>query len=133
MIKITLPYTYLDSENKAQGLLVDIWQEWARVNDTSVKFELKEWRQSIASIKEKKADIHSAAYANVPNTYKAKAIYKSEVSLFSRKDYLLGLNTQRVGIIDPYFGEVLKKDYPKITIVPYDNYDLLFADMKNEK
>ena len=66
------PYTYLDSENKPQGFLVDVWKEWASVNDTSVKFELKEWRQSIASIQEKKADIHSAAYANVPNTYKQK-------------------------------------------------------------
>jgi methyl-accepting chemotaxis protein len=36
-------------------------------------------------------------------------------------------------VIDPYFGEVLKGDYPYITIVPYDYYELLFSDMINEK
>ena len=127
------PYTYLDSENKAQGLLVDVWKEWARVNNIALRFELKEWSQSIDAIKNKQADIHSGAYANVTNTYKAKAIYRSETSLFARKDYLLDLHSQRVGVIDPYFGEVLKGDYLDITIVPYNNYDLLFSDMKNEK
>ncbi len=82
------PYTYLDSENKAQGLLVDVWKEWARVNNIALRFELKEWTQSIDAIKNKQADIHSGAYANVTNTYKAKAIYRSETSLFARKDYL---------------------------------------------
>ncbi|PHS37849.1 MAG: hypothetical protein COB07_09900 [Sulfurovum sp.] len=127
------PYTYLDSEKKAQGLLVDIWKEWSRVNDIPVKFALKEWTESIDAIKNKEADIHSGAYADINNTYKAKAIYKSEISLFAPKNYLLELTSQRVGVIDPFFGKVLKKDYPEISIVPYDNYDALFQDIQEGK
>jgi len=127
------PYTYIDSENNAQGLLVDIWKEWAKVNEVPVIFELKEWNESIDAIKNKKADIHSGAYSTVANTYKTEAIHKSETSLFAPKDYILKLTSQRVGVIDPYFGKVLKKDYPEITIVPYNNYDVLFEDIKNKK
>jgi len=127
------PYTYLDSENRPQGFLVDIWKEWGKVNEIPIKFELKEWTQSIEAIKNGQADIHSGAYASVADTHKAQAIYKSETSLFAPKDYILELTSQRVGVIDPFFGEVLKKDYPEITIVPYDNYDVLFQDIQNEK
>jgi len=127
------PYTYLDSENRAQGLLVDVWREWSRVNDIPIRFELKERKQIIEGMKNQQADIHSGAYADINNTYKANAIYKSETSLFAPQDYLLGLHSQRVGVIDPYFGEVLKKDYPDITIVPYDNYEALLKDIQNKK
>jgi hypothetical protein len=127
------PFTYRDSENQAQGLLVEVWKEWAKENNTTVNFVLKDWRQSIDTIKHKEADIHSGAYADVPGTYRAKAIYRSETSLFARKDYHLNLYSQRVGVIDPYFGEILKGDYPDITIVDYDTYDTLFADIKNKK
>ena len=127
------PYTYLDSENNPQGFLVDLWKEWGRVNGRAVVFDLKDWGESIAAIQNGEADLHSGAYAEVPNTLRAKSIYRSEVSLFAPKEYQLGLSTQKVGVIDPYFGEVLKKDYPDITIVPYVNYKTLFKDIKNKK
>ncbi len=127
------PYTFLDSNDVPHGFLVDIWKEWSRVNDVPLKFDLKEWTQSIEAIKNGEADIHSGAYAQVPNTQQAKAIYKSETSLFAPKEYFLELHTQKVGVIDPYFGEVLKRDYPKITIVPYDNYTAMFKDIEKGK
>jgi ABC-type amino acid transport substrate-binding protein len=47
------PFSYLDSENKAQGLLVDVWREWATAINTEVRFELKEWQLSLNALKNK--------------------------------------------------------------------------------
>jgi len=127
------PYSYLDSRGNPKGLLVDVWKEWAKTTDTKIKFELKDWVESINALQSKNADIHSGVYSTVENTYEAKTLYSTNVSLFANKAYDQELTSQSVGVIAPDFGKALKKDYPQLNIIAYNNYELLFADMDNNK
>ncbi|WP_294967074.1 transporter substrate-binding domain-containing protein, partial [Sulfurimonas sp.] len=127
------PYTYLDAKGEPKGMLVDIWREWAKATNSNIKFEFTDWVESIKAVQNGKADIHSGLYTNDFNLYEAKKIHTTSVSLFAKNGYTKKLNKQRVGVIDPYYGEELKKMYPNVKPVIYKNYDLLFKDMNSDK
>ena len=78
------PFTYLDSENKAQGFLVDIWKEWAKVNDTAIRFELKEWRQSIAAIQRSKKQTFTVQHTQMYQIPIKQKLFTKAKHLFFR-------------------------------------------------
>ena len=127
------PYTFLDEEGEARGMLVDMYKEWADTTDTKVRFELKNWVESIESIKNKQADIHSGVYYKSPNLFLGDDVYETKVSLFSKKSYEKPLSNQNVGVIEPEFANSLKKAYPKIKIILYDTYAAMFNAMQDDK
>lgn len=54
----TFPYQYIDSEGEPAGLLVDLWQAWARQTQSELVFVPRLWSASINQLTQGKADIH---------------------------------------------------------------------------
>ncbi|NOR57954.1 MAG: transporter substrate-binding domain-containing protein, partial [Sulfurimonas sp.] len=127
------PYTYLDANGEPKGMLVDMWKEWAKVTDSKIKFEFKDWIESIESVKNREVDIHSGFYKKEPGLYKAENIHSVKVSLFAKEGYTKKISNQKVGVIEPIYGEKLKKGYPNIKVVLYKNYDQIFKDINDGK
>ena len=126
-----LPYSYINPNGKAEGLLIDLWNEWAKETNTNVIFYLQDWSDSVTAVQDHEADIHAGVYTTIAETFNADVINNTKVSLFYNKqlnDFTV-LDSQSVGVIAPFFGEALKKDYPNIKIIPYKNFDLLFKAM----
>jgi PAS domain S-box-containing protein len=133
------PYSYLNIKNEPKGLLVDIWTEWSKVTGKKIRFDFNNNRlESIESIQNGNADIHSGVYSEIPNTHQVQPIHSTKASLFSLKKnkqptFNKALTDEKVGIIWPSYGKRLKKSYPNIEIVKYDNYDELFSDIDSGK
>ncbi|MCK5231498.1 MAG: transporter substrate-binding domain-containing protein, partial [Desulfobulbaceae bacterium] len=56
------PFSFLDSNGQPQGLLIDLWNEWARENNHDVKFKLVDWNESLELIRTEEADIHAGLF-----------------------------------------------------------------------
>ncbi|MFT5788932.1 MAG: ABC-type amino acid transport substrate-binding protein, partial [Shewanella sp.] len=52
------PYQYVDENGVANGLLVDFWRQWSRLNQQKVVFRPANWQQSLDSVEQSTADIH---------------------------------------------------------------------------
>ena len=127
------PYTYLDANGEPKGMLVDMWKEYSKVTGSKIKFDFKDWVQSIEDVKNKKADIHSGLYIKEDGLFEAKPIHTTKISLFAKEDYTKKLDRQTIGVIEPSYGDKLKKEYPNIRPIVYKNYDLLFGDVNSGK
>ncbi|MFK5892004.1 MAG: transporter substrate-binding domain-containing protein, partial [Pseudomonadota bacterium] len=131
------PYSYINSTGEPRGLLIDLWNEWAKVTNTKIKFILKDWGETVKAIKNKDVDIHSGMYIKPDKLFNTNHIHKTNVSLFVKKSENLNLNLsfnkKRVGIINSFFGQMLKKDYPNFDIIVFHNYEQIFQAIEQQK
>ena len=42
-----VPYSFLDSDQRARGMLVDLWRLFGEKNDVEINFELTDWQASL--------------------------------------------------------------------------------------
>ena len=56
------PFSFLDDNGQPQGLLIDLWNEWAKENNYDIKFMLVDWNESLELIRTKTADIHAGLF-----------------------------------------------------------------------
>lgn len=54
----SFPYQYVDNQGIATGLLVDLWQEWGKRNNTSLVFVPRYWKDSLTQLQQGKAQVH---------------------------------------------------------------------------
>ncbi|WP_372872043.1 diguanylate cyclase domain-containing protein [Shewanella sp.] len=52
------PFQFIDETGEPQGLLVELWKEWSRVNRRPVVFVSRVWRDSITQLQEGRAQVH---------------------------------------------------------------------------
>jgi len=52
------PFQYIDDTGKPAGILVDLWREWSLVTNIPVSFEVRNWQQSLESVKNGQFDVH---------------------------------------------------------------------------
>lgn len=50
------PYMFLDAAGDPKGILVDIWQLWSRKTGIAVEFQLMEWNEALAAVRDGRAD-----------------------------------------------------------------------------
>ena len=55
----SFPYQYKSEQGKPSGLLIDLWKEWAKVNNRKIEFIILEWQKSLDAVKNGPADIHA--------------------------------------------------------------------------
>ncbi len=109
------PYCYKE-DNKAKGLLVDIYKEWAKYAHVKVKFvDGKNWVGAINLLKNKKVDffIGTSPYEDwmIPG-YK---IFEGKGVFFKLKNRKKKFS--RIGIVGDDYYDILKEKYPKSKII----------------
>jgi signal transduction histidine kinase/CheY-like chemotaxis protein/HPt (histidine-containing phosphotransfer) domain-containing protein len=130
------PFTSMDTKGDPTGFLIDLWQEWAKLTDTPIKFRATNWADTLSSMKAGYADIHSGLFINQDREswlefsspfieVETALFFKSEVPLFP----LVKMAGKKVGVIkDTYQDSFIKREYPNIQVVTYsDIYDLVRA------
>ncbi|MCP4021720.1 MAG: transporter substrate-binding domain-containing protein [Desulfobacteraceae bacterium] len=122
------PFSYVNSQGEAVGILVDIWRLWAKENHITLQFVPNDLGQSLELVKKGEADIiiglfHSdkrAEYLDFSesmlefqtNLYVAKNRVK-ELKIDSAKE----IGDTIVGVIEKDAAvEYLRKEYPKIRL-----------------
>ena len=135
------PYTYLNKDNKVEGILIDYWLLWSKKTGIDVTFVISSWSETLNAIKNKTVDIHSGLFfskeRNMNMVYLDK-IYSSISNIYVRNNKNINLIKDLDGKIlaflkDTYYEKYIKKNYPKIKIKTYNNYqDLKKAFLKKE-
>lgn len=53
------PFSYINESGQPDGLLIDLWREYARVTGQKIEFRLVDWQGSLDLLHEGKADVHA--------------------------------------------------------------------------
>ncbi|WP_257985350.1 diguanylate cyclase domain-containing protein [Shewanella sp. GutCb] len=136
------PFQYVDENGVADGLLVDFWRQWARLNQQDVVFRPVNWQQSLDNVEQSLADIH-IGMAKTPARLKlfdfAEPISKVNGYLYINKA-LTSINTleklipYKIGVVKgaAHIDALLEKQ-PKLTFAYYANrQQLLDAVINND-
>lgn len=134
------PFSYVDASGEAQGLLVDIWKEYGRVNQVQISFLLTDWNESLESVKKGRADVHAGMLWS--ETREAhfdylEGIVKIDTQLFFSST-ILGtepveyLTHGHVGVvIGGYEESYIKEHFPNATLFGFANNELMLKHALN--
>jgi len=136
------PFQYADDEGKAQGLLVDYWRQWARVNQREIMFMPAPWLQSLEDVKQGLSDLH----IGMANTDSRQLMFDFEQPISQVQSYLYvhkslkGLNKvedatpYNIGVVKGSAHiELLLAKQPKLSFTYFDSRkQLIAAVMANE-
>ena len=139
------PLVWKNSEGKLQGALVDIWDLWARENNVSIKFIRNSG--NIENIPEKenilRSDIGVSEVSDgnmsqvdfaaaIPFMVTDAAVYQSsEIPVNSGWE---GYEGKRIALVkNDSFRKFLLAQIPDVTLVIYENNELLFSDLDSGK
>jgi two-component sensor histidine kinase/ABC-type amino acid transport substrate-binding protein len=60
------PYVFRDEKGALQGIVVDLWNEWAQVTGNQVELAGMDWQRALQEMKEGKADVIDTIFETVP-------------------------------------------------------------------
>ena len=132
------PFTFKNSEGKAEGLLVDLWNLWAQENSYTVEYHFSDWDETLAAVKSGKIDFHSGTTLDYDWMNASQPIYSVKSALYTnyhssiieQKDLL----HKQIGTIDASYGEVAQKACQNLcTISTYRTYDELLSALEHKE
>ncbi|HAS62198.1 MAG TPA: sensor domain-containing diguanylate cyclase [Vibrio sp.] len=127
------PFSFINEEGEADGILTDYWREYSRVTGTPVEFMLLDWNASLDAVKEGRADIHGGLlWSRERDSYLdySQPIMTIETQLFVRQqllntdvsELLSGNQPFVLGAVEGGFEYSYAQDnYPQLSIKTYVN------------
>lgn len=136
------PFQFVDENNQPSGLLVDIWLEWSKQNNTQVIFKPSNWSASLNAIESGLADVHigMAKTAVRENAYEFSEKV-ADVNSYLYVHYQLpsaqsfdDIIPYKVGVVKGAAQiDILKTIQPKLTFTYFDNRSELLKAVINEE
>jgi ABC-type amino acid transport substrate-binding protein len=137
------PFSYVDKNNRPQGMLIDFWNLWARKNNADVTFVMDSFDKTIEMVSSGVADFHAGLfYSEQRAKYLdfSAGFLDDTLSLFvPDKLDIKSISDLKnipvaVGISKEYYAvEYMKKHYPYVNIRLYlNNEELLKSTMNRE-
>lgn len=130
------PFSYIDDSGNPQGLLVDIWKEYARVNNINVRFMLTDWNESIQLVRSGKADVHAGLlWSESRELYLdfLDGLVEIDTQLFFSADALgtdveQFLQSGELGVVAGGYEEsYIRENYPNIKLISYANNEVMLS------
>jgi ABC-type amino acid transport substrate-binding protein len=129
------PFHFVDNEGHVTGMLVDLWRLWGRENGIEITFKSGTWSESLAMVREGKADIHAGCfYSKDREVFMDFAIPLSpsdthfffHKSVFGLKD-LEDLTGFKIGVLkNDFAAEFIRQHLPGASIASYSSNQALF-------
>jgi len=130
------PFSYIDDSGEPQGLLVDIWKEYARVNDVDVIFILTDWDESVQLVRSGKADVHAGLLWSESRDLFLDfldGVVEIDTQLFFSADYLGTdvehfLQSGELGVVTGGYEEsYIREKYPHVKLISYTNNEVMLS------
>jgi signal transduction histidine kinase len=130
------PFSY-KQDDKATGLLVDIWKLWAKHNNYTVEFvDGILWEDAINLVKDKKADFFLGTERYNDWMVGSNFFYEIKSSFFTLagNDFKIEKKENlNIGIIGNVYKELIQKHFPNANIKVYEDYIYSINDLKDSK
>jgi len=140
--KTSHPYHFLDQQQNADGMMVELWQLWAKKQHVKVEFVPLNWQQTIKQVQDGQVAIHAGLFktADRANFLEfSSSIFRQSRHLFLHRSIahlksVSQLAPYAIGIVDDSSHEItLKQKYPNLTLRKFSNRnDLYQAAMAHE-
>jgi len=126
----TPPLKFTTVQNKANGLIIDIWRLWAKRNNIQVQFIEAPWDKTLSMIKTGQADIHASVFFTEDRN---KFLDYTAQPLFNNKKYFFYHNSlgdiAQIDDLKPYVIAIdngypnifMKDNYPDYSINSYES------------
>lgn len=130
------PFSYI-KDSKPHGLLIDIWQLWAKTNNYTIEFvNGKFWDNSIELVKTKQVDFFLGTNAYEKWMSSSKEFYTTNTSFFilssqtKKIDYSKDL---KIGLVGKNYKKYVKENFLNSKIYIYNDYSSMSEDLINKK
>ncbi len=138
----TPPLKFTDNENKANGMLIDIWKLWAVKTKQNIEFIEASWDDTLLMVKNGQADIHGGLYYTKERAdyldYTSKPLYQNKNYFYYHKD-IKGIKTNKdilpfvVGIGNGFPRKFMKENHSDIVVKNYDSSDKMIHAVENQE
>ena len=130
------PFSYINESGQPDGLLIDLWREYARVTGQKIEFRLVDWQGSLDLLHEGKADVHAGLlwsperdklfdYGQPLAQLDSQLFFSSELRGTDVHYYLLH---ETVGVVAGGYEEYYARRYfPGTRLQTFDDNDTLLA------
>ena len=127
------PFSFAQND-KAYGLLIDIWKEWAKINQYDIKFvKAQNWDDAIELAHKGKVDFFLGTTPHQKWMKASKPFYKIKTALFIKKDFDINSDISSIGIIGDDYKKSLQNRFKNAQIISYDTYDQFINALINSK
>jgi len=121
IVEAVAPYSFIDSEGLAQGMLVDYWRLWSTRTGQDIKFVPFNLKHSVNALSHGKVDLHAGiSYTN----HRANTI-EYLPKIFANKGYLY-VNKQLADSLNLPIEQALKSQ--PVGVIEGSSYDQFFQD-----
>jgi len=136
------PLSFLNVDGQPAGFLVDMWKLWAEKTGQKIEIRVSAWKDTVESFKNGSADIHGAIFFSEERSQWmifSQPFYELSMCVFFLKSKgvirtIRELSGQETGVIEGTAHiEALRKNYPEIKIVPFDNIEELIHAAREGK
>ncbi len=134
-----MPFHFADEQGKAVGSLVDLWRLWSKKTGINIEFIAVPWAESLAMVKNGKADIHAGCFFSVQrDTYldyagilsNGETHFFFHESIFGLKN-LEDLRGFQIGIVDQdYAEEFVNREMPDAALKLYNSHQALLEGVE---
>ncbi|MDD2895707.1 MAG: transporter substrate-binding domain-containing protein [Aliarcobacter sp.] len=130
------PFSY-KQDDKAAGLLVDIWKLWAKYNNCTIEFiDGILWEDAINLVRDKKVDFFLGTEEYNDWMVGSSFFYEIKSSFFTLagNDFKIEKKENlNIGIIGNVYKELMQKNFPNANIKIYEDYIYSINDLKESK
>ena len=131
------PFSMINSKGLPDGFLVDFWRLWAKKQNVEVKFIFDNWKGSIESIKNEKADFHSGLESDFDWSVSSKPFFKVNAQIFypktKNKKTVIDFFGKTIASISPHYKEVLEERYPHIKVMLVKDFSEYFNKLSTNE
>lgn len=130
------PFTWLTSEGRPSGILIDLWRLWSSKTGRRINFLFGDRMQSIYYLRDGRANIHAGLFKTEGEGIVdfSLPVFPAEVDYFypsgNKEPNLSDMSGRRVGVfIDSVYADLLSDLIPNALILAYRNYDEMMVDL----
>ena len=133
------PFTLIDANGQAAGMLVDIWRLWSEKTGRRVTFRQSSWADTLYALRNGEADIHSGLFHSAERAEWmafSRPVYEITSRLYHRTGEVppADLAGKKIGAGFGYYQETfLRKNHPDANVVTFgDDEELIRGLSKGE-
>ncbi|PUE64290.1 transporter substrate-binding domain-containing protein [Arcobacter caeni] len=130
------PFSY-KQDDKAAGLLIDIWKLWAKYNNYIIEFvDGVLWDDAINLVKNKEVDYFLGTKKYSDWMFTSNTFYELKSTFFTLSKNDSNIITKpllTIGLIGGNYQDLISQNYPNAIIKVYKDYDKLIEGLENQE
>ncbi len=140
--KTSYPYHFVDKQQNADGMMVDLWKLWAEKQKVNVEFVPLNWQQTLTQVKDNQLDIHAGLFFSSERaTFLdfSPAVFRQSRNFFLHRSLahlknIAQLSPYSIGVVEGSSHEVtIEANYPNLTVRTFPSRHALYqAAIKHE-